>query len=100
MQILAGILFYATVLASFVAFFSESSFIIHLGKLIIGVIAIVILFSIGVPGWICALAIASVAVGFIGMCLATADMILVGGFMVIAGTVGNAVIGSLLIFAI
>ena len=98
MGILAGVLFYLTVIASFVAFFSESSFLIHLGKLVVGVIAVVIMFSIGASGWMCALAIASVLIGFIGMCLATADAVLVGGFMVIAGMIGNAVVGSMLIF--
>ena len=96
MNIFVGILFYVTVAASIIPIGDEGArFIGILVKLLIGVIATVILFNIGAPVWMCVLAISSVLAGFLGALVQDS-----AGFAImwLCGLLGNAVLGTSLIF--
>ena len=99
MEILAGVLLLVAIIFNFLglAIDSELTIIIHIVKFIIGAIAIVILFNIGVPSWMYIVSILSVGVGFLGGCIASSGS-LVAFPMIIIGFIGNIIVGISLFF--
>ena len=102
MDIVAGVLLIIVGLETFISLGIDIEYVIlvHIGKLIIGVVAIVIMFNIGVPLWMPIVSIASVACGFIGGFCCVEDFMdgPTGVILILIGVVGVLAVGVALFF--